>query len=852
MECNIDTLLQIFDKLSHPMCSQEDRITGERIINEFLQTSKDVYLLFVQIISQNQFSDAIEFNSFAGIKRWIFYHKNELSQDEFFTVVGVLIPLIFGTKKVSNLLRDLFQNIARNSAFQQHWEETLKLGQNLLQNAIQENNIDQIESVLKVLSIISGFYHQAAGRKGIDLNLISNFFSISSLFIKPEFLTSEAGFRIVKYALKSIHKIILKTLLVDFHEELEKIVINLFPFFSICFNLDLPSLSGHHPNDNQTSNDYLSLLKQISNIVYDYIYLSDDISEELSSFINAWKPEGTLLIWNKCVYLYNLDKNYATVISKLLRPLIYGFHYHPNFVQFLTEALNFIEIPSNDLQDFLFNPAVFYITTYTLIRDEYGGLRNNTLLILIRSISKFNLEQMTHFYEMLSMNCNEASVIVASKLVKKAIKRGAQPAILNFITKCIQSNLTNENNVILIGSTLYLLSKTIKLYSIYPAALEKIFKFASTLIFKKTNVVCQTLALRLLVKMKKAGIQFPLNDEQKIQFLNCFVQLTYNSITESPIVLISYFAEENPNLYSYLHLNNFTIHLLSFISNELNEELDFTLYDKRQKNLLMSLTLLKDLIKYNKDGGIEEPLFKLFFVCLLSKTYDLIDILSEILEVMIEQDNPRIGSYINQIFFLLNSGEFSPNNILNLLVPFLKFIHKYPAEFIDQFIFNEFQTLSNLLSDTNKIGDENDRFCVSILLCWIFQMQPQLCENPNFFLDYYIKTEGTDPKLATYFAPSYFNLIVTFILIHKIELTPELLQRLLGYYESKLFLREIDVLFHSMALKMFAQQMTYNCEHLCTFAQFLENNREKIVNRESCYSNIYSESNLPYPIMWNQ
>ena len=900
MEIDIHNFVEILLKLNDQNCPVENRHELEDFMHNFLQNPNSFFLL-IQILSSNNFTNEVEMFAFAGLKRWKYFNYDKLNIEHKKNALISLKPLLFETKQVSKFIRDFFKDIGYNSEFIDFWKELLFDCQNLLLNLNNQilNNELMIQSVLHVVSILSEFFRKSSGRFMIDNEILSVFHSIVSPFINIQFMQNEQTCPILDFAIFSIMLLLKKNfaclelksdnIIINFSLEL---IQNISEICNIYLNIFSIDIGTPFPS-------YLTLLINCSNDVYEILNsaffrqeevhrISDFVEQDQKEFLNyqnfqnycntlgnltqKWKLDIFSIIWNRTLKLYSLLNNNSTLpndytheklygqikycTAQIIRPLTICSFSVENLFQFIDEALLFVSLQSDDfMRELVFNPDVFYTLAYHIPRDEYGTLRSNTLITVNNVLENADPSEISKIISMFSIS--EPQIMIIATNIKNFRKKNLLQIVFDYIAKIFTVSVSGPpSDIISIASILFLLGNSVKaIVKFYKensiGFIQAFVQFALKIITYHNNRITSskigynkvyiTLAIRLLKKIKKSGIDLP------IDILPLILSVINDCISADVFSLISLIVNDHPSLYA--DLKSICESIFIQILNEIGDETDIFMFDQRQASLTSMLSLLNGIIQYNGDSGIEDQLYDVIFECITSNhKFDLQLQVFQLLYSVIGKNSLKSADYINQSILIMEEGKWQKIDFFGLVTSLILYMNLQSEAFIqNNFLIRLFQILIQCIQ-TNQITDEYDNFGLSILLCWIFQLQPQICDVPGLYLTYL--RELPQNKNENCFVP-YFNLIGTLICVQKLELSQEILEEWVCFLNQSTFFRVIDLEFHKMIMQRIASNYpnsTFSSLAISGY-NFLNDNQIQHIAKCSAIQEFIELSNVPYPLM---
>lgn len=675
-------------------------------------------------------------------------------------------------------------------------------------------------------------------------------------------MNSDAGLSILLNSIQSISNLFGRSLTKISDEYVDSRICELFQFFLKLYEVfnSISDLNDQQLNFIQScSAEIYSLMISLS-CRAKIVNINEDGEEFLSSLIesilNEWKPQMESQIFDLCLSIFSQNPEKHFIISKIIRPLTIDGFSIDSISKYFNQGLQFISIPNDEKPDFFNYPDIYFQSQYCTVRDEHGDLRNNTILIYQNTFEKMSSEQIVFLFQNVLQN-SEAEIFLIAKNAKTIISKGCSRILYHYIKAIIYYYKENQSDLFLIPTILYLFSKSINAIT---------FKFVHQLIQYALNILEKVetypkvysiiiVCVYFLYKVKKT-INKKLsevedendevkwfNDESdgipasdlKESFpdeivLNLLYKLINHYISSDVFKLIEMIAQDHEEIYPQLTIIYEPI--LKGIMDEIENYdcFDSMMHEKSQVNLNQMFSLLISIIEHNTDAGIEEELFNVLSACLkMSRKFDIMDEVLNVITVLIQLKSEASIHYLKQILSFISNNEeeneetfdnsMFRKSVLNFSIPFIVFMANYPSDFIENDLLIETYKVLITLMNEEVTNDAYDDFGLILLLTWIFQLQPQMVNNDqtgenddgflntSYFFEYLNSRKDRDEEIME---SATMNLALTFVLLEKIDLTMEFVEKWFNYIRNHVFLRIVDVQFHLLALQFFINQKTFS------------------------------------------
>lgn len=903
----LEQLSQIFAMLNNPATTVEDRMKSELFLNELLQNANSVFL-FIQILFNESNPEYADFYAFAAVNIWQKKFWDSITKEERNNIISKLEPLIFHSKKVASLIRGLFYSLIHDSYYLPVWNDIFLQCKNEL--STENPSIEKVDIIIQNIFNLSKLIKRATVSKPVEPDFLTQFNEITASFFNLDLLSTTVGMSITINSIRTIDNLFGRSFSTSSNELVDLRIYEICNFLLTIFRNFMTI---------ELSIDQLKFLTLASSEIYELLSFINcrmyyPSTQVLVQICNEWRPAMLDSVFNMCLKIFKQEKNEHFRIGKIIRPLTFSeqgnFLPVTNIETFFISALEFLSIPNEDIGDFIYNPGLFYTCQYSTSNDMFGNLRNNTVLIYKAIFENLNSEQITKLFQNV-IQTNEVCAFLTAKNAKTIIEKGCKNLLFQYIHSILANFFQNEFNPIYLTTIIYLFSKCIKIIPLNYIA--QFVHFSLTLLekFKATKSMdaIVIVGVHFLYKLKKRldecceqspdGCNVTWNDnvvsmdDIKTVFpdgavIEILFKLVESHITSDIFSLIEIIADEHEEVHPLLI--NIYEPLLNNILNELSS------YQKGDSELLLdrcnlSLTsmfsLLITIISKHGDSGIEELLFKVLITSLkMSNVFDICEQVFECIIFVFKSNSKMSEFYLRKILALINLEDEEVDEkldfrkfVLYYSTPFLIFMSNFPNVFINSdLLLLTFKTLIKLMNE-GVINDCYDNFGLTVILTWIFQLQPQIISpmaidqqpsyiennnesiNPSFFISYlegqkkFVKNAMTEAAYES----SMMNLILTFALLEKITLTPDILQRWLVYIGNHEFIRKVDIQFHMLALRFFIKQGAFaingNNENEIAnmavgFMQQMETKPDAFLTKVVCQVKDFIDMlNIHFPIM---
>ncbi|OHT14704.1 hypothetical protein TRFO_14895 [Tritrichomonas foetus] len=848
MEINVEnTLFSI--KWLMLNSNEQEKMMHIQFLNHVVQ-DEDAYKIFIEIIRTNPNDDSIDYFAYSGLKKWKEIHIENLYSSSNQSIIYTFQEIIFLQKKVSKLIRKLFAEILINH------ENNYDFIQNILMLCNEYMN-DQPEAAMHMISLASKMYSNfSIITDASNLEFLSIIYSYAHLHLDnfKLYLNQSSFMNILKYSIKSIKDQVILSLLKKYEkiEGVSAYIHYLLTFFIHFYSFILGDYQHiYHPN---LANDFLSLLQKFSKYVYQIMKVCNSKEESCLSIINEikneWQHLTLALIWNvstlffkRNVFIYSKDK-----IGVILLP-VYKFIDKFDFTKFnffevidLNDLIKMIELTSDDINESICNPELFYKNNYCIISSHSSnvyGLRNVCLQIFQKMAKMTQLK--LHSMSILSnIQINESIFILLTIIIKKIIDNNEVELFIKYIENVLK--YFSRQSIIdptLMSSFLFLLSKSLKNPSLQLFTIETFLKISNETFFLDVNQhpILFASLIHLLLKLTVNGFDFP---SSYITLLIDAIQTRITCVNDEIFklldLIIGKIQEQNSDLIA--NFLGIIDPLLVVMKNEIeitkDEEDSFCTINEDTINSVLSiyLKLLDKII----GTECELEIIHVIFDCIdiLSSLFNIEDLLFLILQKLISNRSNYSYNIIFQLLSRLNNSSFT-GYLLNCSNLVLAYIHSYSKkENENEIDFSEIYHFYINLLKNDLINEEIELYMISKILCFIIQLYPQhVANDASEIVNYFIINDHFD----LYYQSAFINLIISYLITNIISFDSSILEMWTKFISSNLFISDSDLRLHFFLIQTF--EMKNVDKEIQVIKQSLLENIDKIkfhiIERENMF-----------------
>ena len=762
-------------------------------VQAYVQQHVESVSFFVEALAAGNGGDFFDLGCIAMIRWWFSVHREHVGGEDMAKVFVSLLPVMFSNRTAADAVLSVFEEYGKDKQFASVWNNVMsgvseRLGSseaqdwgrcleilNMVARVMRANRMELFSVEIAMACIATGrrFCGLQAG-DDVSLMLVQRAIALlcSVLSLKPRVLWMENG-----PAAESM---------VWFLGFLVEYLKNMPPVIPTCVA------------DTMTT---------IGKFAYDFLVSIDSTDVMFCEWYLSWYPQ----VLRVSFQMFKQDS--SVVMRNRIASLLCSLSLQPckelwNFPEFLPMISQYVEVPPEDRDDYMHNPAQFYCNNYMADVGWCATLRATALNVIVSMCDSFSLNDYAGLIN--SLDISEPHTRIVTVLIRdiagrcQKIRNPAENPAIMALTEYIRKILPHmKGEAIEFTSRLLFLSKLVPIMQIcYPEGIGMLLSLSLKLLERPPGVILMDIAIKAVKHIYNIGVQIP------AQTVPLVIRSLPFAISGSAFRFLISVCAENAHLYQ--ELAPFIGDILLFIANEVGDGRDDETKNVTQILVYNAMSLIAKIVGQCGESGFGEKLFELVETCYPLRQLDVCDNLSAIARGAVLKGSPFVGNYLAYFLDLWRKGTYKfvyaymEENCPLFLYAMTQDSRAYESE---NFLANAYNCLCELLVTRSQHFDANGVYWSSVVISWSLHLFQGVDLAPALRV---LESLPVPPSPSTHyeswvFCLAWFDILASVVLVDRTKVTPEMLNNWLSFLRIGLVANKWEVNLHATAISAAAE-----------------------------------------------